>query len=100
MQILVPASVPAAEGDSHAKLTQKQNSLLNISRENTVRAEREKKLNQHHRGGCVLLQLIFSLHPGGTIGVVCLHPSYIQARFVLLRTCALLVYELHYVSIY
>lgn len=65
MQLLLPVSVPTAEDDGHAKPTQRQNSLHNISRENTVHAERERKLNQHHTGGCVLPQLIFSLRAVG-----------------------------------
>lgn len=68
MQLLLPVRVPTAEDDGHAKPMQRQNSLHNISRENTVHAERERKLNQHHTGGCVLPQLIFSLRGLGYNG--------------------------------
>lgn len=58
---------------------QRQNSLHNISRENTVHAERERELNQHHTGGCVLPQLIFSFrglgYNGRSVYVLCLHPA-------------------------
>lgn len=83
MQLLLPVSVPTAEDDGHAKPTQRQNSLHNISRENTVHAGRERKLNQHHTGGCVLSQLIFSLRGlGGTMVVKCRRPAFIQGGCV------------------
>ena len=53
------------EAEGCAEPTQRQNSLLNISRENTGRAERERKLSQLHTGGCVLRQLIFSFGARG-----------------------------------
>lgn len=70
---------------------QRQNSLHNISWENTVHAERRRKLNQHHSGGCVLPSTdIFLTRVRGTMDLKCRRAASVQERFVELLTGAFL----------